>query len=156
MRTPLLATVLSLSFGSSLLAQAATPVWKEGFAMGTVEYFVDDGKGNSLVIDCPMDEERHIFGYAHVQGKDYSSGNELSDGNQTFSLIIDGETFSNPFETDCRVCGDIFRHSFWPALRKAKKLQLRVDGHLINLPVRNLSQLLKPLDHPDNQCRSAW
>lgn len=136
----------------SNVAFAGTYEWTKGFAMGTTEYLVDDNNGVSLVISCPM-ADGVTSAYAHVQDKDYDS-NQIDSGG--FYLIIDGEHFKNPFFTGCRVCDDIFKNRFWPALRKANRLQLSVEGRIINLPVKNLSKVIKPYNHPDNPCGSAW
>jgi hypothetical protein len=40
-------------------------------------------------------------------------------------------------------------------LRKANRLQLTAKGRTINLPSKNIGQVLKPVDSPDNSCRSG-
>lgn len=125
--------------------------WSSGWAMGTSEYAVDDGNGNELVIACPDDEDRYISASAAIQGRAFSSESEHG-----FNVIVDGKTFSNPFNTDCRACSDIFTHEFWQALRNANRLQLSTQGKIINLPTRNLKAVLPALEAKDNSCRAAW
>ena len=152
-RIPLITATLILTLSANLYA--GTYEWTEGYGMGVTEYLVDDGNENSLVISCPPDSEEGISAYAHIQGKDYSS-KDIDSPNGSFDVIVDGKEFSNPFYTNCHACGDIFRSTFWPALRNANRLQVSVEGKIFNLPVRNLKKLLKPLDHPENTCTSAW
>lgn len=135
----------------STQAWAGSGEWTSGWAMGTSEYAVDDGNGNELIIACPNDENRYISASAAIKGRGYTSESE-----QGFDVIIDGKTFSNPFNTECRVCSDIFRHEFWQALRDANRLQLSAQGQVINLSTRNIKVALPALEDEDNSCRAAW
>ena len=132
-------------------AYADSGVWSSGWAMGTSEYAVDDGNGNELVIACPNDEARYISARATIQGHGYSSESE-----QGFDVIVDGKSFSNPFNTDCRACSNIFKHEFWQALRNASRLQLSAQGRTINLPTSNLKAVLPALDAEESSCQAAW
>ncbi|QLF94883.1 hypothetical protein HW090_17515 [Pseudomonas sp. ABC1] len=140
-----------LGFLIVVTAQAGTYEWTSGWAMGTTEYLVDDGNGNELNISCPDDEDRYISAFATIQGKRYSS-----DEGAGFDVIVDGELYSNPFNTDCRVCADIFKHAFWEDLYRANRLQITADGQTVNLPVKNIGNVLLPLNDPYNSCRVAW
>lgn len=133
-------------------AQAGTYEWTSGWGMGTSEHLVDDGNSNDLNISCPdYEEDGHVRAYATINGKQYSSNDQPG-----FDVIVDGKTYSNPFFTGCRACGDIFRNEFWEALRKANRLQLSAEGHTINLPTKNIDKVLKPINSPENSCQSEW
>ena len=116
--------------------------WTSGWGMGTSEYAVDDGNNNALLISCPS--EGYVSAEATIQSQ------------PGFDVIVDGVTFSNPFYTDCRVCADIFKAQFWEAFRKANRLQLSVDGQVVNLPTTKLHDVTQPLDDPANGCYAAW
>jgi hypothetical protein len=131
------------------VAFAGTYEWTSGWGMGVSEHLVDDGNSNSLNISCP-DEEGAVAAYATINGVDYSS-----DGEPSFDVIVDGEVYSNPFYTDCHVCGANFP-GFWEALRKANNLKLSAGGKTVVLPTKNIAQVLKPLASKENSCRSAW
>lgn len=132
-------------------ASAGTNTWTTGWAMGTSEYAVDDGNGNELVIACSDEEERYVSASTTVNGKVYSSEDA-----QGFDVIVDGKSFSNPFNTDCRACSSIFSNEFWGALRTANRLQISAQGKLINLPTQNLKTVLPAQDDQNNSCRAAW
>lgn len=130
---------------------AGTYEWSSGWGMGVSEHIVDDGNGNELNISCPDNEEDgHVRAYATISGKQYSS--EEGSG---FDVIVDGETYSNPFFTDCRVCGANFP-GFWESLRNANNLKLAAGGQTVNLSTKNISSVLQPLGSPENSCSSAW
>ncbi|HCE9893660.1 TPA: hypothetical protein NH521_001234 [Pseudomonas aeruginosa] len=131
-------------------AVAGTYEWTTGYAQGVQEHLVDDGNGNELNISCPDDDESGVSAYATISGKQYSSND---DGG--FDVIVDGTAYSNPFFTDCHVCGNNFP-GFWAALRKANNLQLSAEGRTVKLPTKNLSKVLQPLNSKKNLCRSAW
>lgn len=145
----LLTAILGCTVAGTSLA--GTYEWTSGFTQGVTENMVDDGNGNDLNISCPSDESESLSAYATIAGKAYASTSD-SGG---FDVIVDGELYSNPFYTDCNVCNENFP-SFWEALLKANKLQLSADGKTVNLPTKNLKQVLRPLNHKDNACRSTW
>ncbi|MEN1415844.1 hypothetical protein AAIG96_28650 [Pseudomonas aeruginosa] len=124
--------------------------WTTGYAQGVEEHLVDDGNGNELNISCPDDSESAVSAYATIAGRQYSSNDDIG-----FDVIVDGTTYSNPFFTDCHVCGANFP-GFWAALRKANNLQVSAEGKTVKLPTKNLSQVLLPLNSKKNLCRSAW
>jgi hypothetical protein len=138
-----------LSSVTANIVLAGTYEWTSGFTQGVNENMVDDGNGNDLNISCPDDEDQGVSAYATIAGKAYAS----TDGG--FDVIVDGEQYSNPFYTDCNVCDQNFP-SFWHALRSANKLQISAGGKTVNLPTKNLKQVLLPLDHKNNLCRSNW
>ena len=70
-------------------------------------------------------------------------------------VSVESATYSNPFFTDCRVCGANFP-GFWEALRKANNLKLAAGGQTINLPTKNISSVLQPPGSSENSCHSAW
>ncbi|HEP9385827.1 TPA: hypothetical protein VDV57_001521 [Pseudomonas aeruginosa] len=129
---------------------AGTYEWTSAYTQGVEEHLVDDGNGNELNISCPDDDERPVTAYASITGKQYSS--DKGDG---FDVIVDGTTYSNPFFTDCHVCGANFS-GFWAALRKANNLQISAEGKIVKLPTKNLKKVLLPLNSKENLCRSAW
>ncbi|TRO25850.1 hypothetical protein EQ826_12530 [Ectopseudomonas mendocina] len=132
-------------------AQAGTYEWTSGWGMGVSEHLVDDGNGNELNISCPdYEEDGYVRAYATIGGRQYSSEDDSG-----FDVIVDGVTYSNPFFTDCRVCGANFP-DFWEALREANHLKLSAGGQIITLPTRNIANVLRPLGSPENSCRSAW
>lgn len=132
-------------------AYADTNEWTSGWGMGVSEHLVDDGNGNELNISCPdYEEDGYVRAYAKIGGRQYSS-----DEGNGFDVIVDGETYSNPFFTDCRACGANFS-GFWEALRKANNLKLAAGGQTVNLPTRNITSVLQPLGSPENSCNSAW
>ncbi|AYW72324.1 hypothetical protein N0002_07080 [Pseudomonas aeruginosa] len=128
---------------------AGTYEWTSAYTQGVEEHLVDDGNGNELNISCP-DDERPVTAYASITGKQYSS--DKGDG---FDVIVDGTTYSNPFFTDCHVCGANFP-GFWAALRKANNLQISAEGKTVKLPTKNLKKVLLPYSNKQNICRSAW
>tara|TARA_R110001592_G_scaffold199938_4_gene448582 strand:+ start:138 stop:593 length:456 start_codon:yes stop_codon:yes gene_type:complete len=149
-RKPLaLALALALACLITTPSFAGTFEWTSGWGMGTSEYAVDDGNKNALLISCPS--EGYVSAEATIQGERYDSESQPG-----FDLIVDGVTFSNPFYTDCRVCADIFKAQFWEAFRKANRLQLSVDGQVVNLPTTKLQDVTQPLDDPANGCYAAW
>lgn len=148
-RTLICAALATMMSGA---VSAGTYEWTSGWGMGVSEHLVDDGNGNELNISCPDDEAQgYVSAYATIAGKQYSSSDEPG-----FDVIVDGKTYSNPFYTGCRACGDIFRNEFWAALRNANRLQLSAEGRTINLPTKNIGQVLRPLERPENNCRSEW
>lgn len=52
-------------------ASAATYEWRSGFAQGTVEYHIDDGNGNSLLISCPGGQPLPVSAKMTTRGLDY-------------------------------------------------------------------------------------
>jgi len=148
-RTLICAALAALMSGT---AAAGTYEWTSGWGMGVSEHLVDDGNGNELNISCPdYEEQGYVSAYATINGKQYSSNDEPG-----FDVIVDGVSYSNPFYTGCRVCSEIFRGEFWEALRQANRLQLSAGGSTINLPTKNIGQVLKPLDSSENSCRPEW
>lgn len=136
-------------------ANAGTYEWTSGWGMGVSEHMVDDGNGNELNISCPnYEEDGAVRAYATIAGKQYSSQDGAISEDRGFDVIVDGEHYSNPFFTDCRVCGANFP-AFWQALRQANRLQLVGGGQTINLPTKNIAAVLAPLDSPENSCSSA-
>lgn len=133
----------------ALPSVAGTYEWTTSFAMGVTQYQVDDGNNIDLWVACPTD--RGISAGLTVDGTHISS--EQQPG---FDLLVDGELYSNPFFTNCRVCDANFRQAFWDAFRQANKLKAVVGDRVINLPTTNLSELLAPFDDPANPCQSAW
>jgi len=132
-------------------AMAGTYEWTSGWGMGISEHLVDDGNGNELNISCPdYEEDGYIRAYASIAGRQYGS-----DEGNGFDVIVDGETYSNPFYTDCRVCAANFP-AFWEALRKANNLMISAEGQVVRLPTKNIAAVLHPLGSPENSCRSAW
>lgn len=144
-------TALVLGWMTAPAAWAGTYEWTSGWGQGQSEYSVDDGNSNDLLITCPdYQEDGPISALATINGQSYYSKTDTG-----FDVIVDGQTYSNPFFTECRVCGDNFRNGFWSALRKANRLQLTAGGQTVNLPTKNIA-LLKSLDDPENTCRSGW
>ncbi|OHC29807.1 MAG: hypothetical protein A2Y50_01330 [Pseudomonadales bacterium RIFCSPLOWO2_12_59_9] len=139
-----------LTWMAATAANAGTNTWTSGWGMGVSEFLVDDGKGSSLNISCPDDEQGYVSGYATIGEKQYSSAEGAG-----FDVIVDGKTYSNPLFTDCHACGAGFPE-FWKALRKADRLELAADGNVVHLPTKNIAGVLKPLLDPKNTCRSAW
>lgn len=129
---------------------AGTYEWTSGYAQGIAEHMVDDGNGNELNISCPDDDESSVMAYATIADKQYSS-----DNNSGFDVVVDGIRYSNPFFTDCHVCGANFP-SFWDALRNANNLQISAEGKTVKLPTKNLKKVLFSLNSKQNICRSAW
>jgi len=147
-KTAIALTVAGLLSAGSVLA--SSPEWVSGWGMGITEYSVNDGRGNELYISCPDDEYEHVKAYATVNGNTKNSEDQPG-----FTVIVDGEVYDNPFFTDCRVCAANFEH-FWGAFIKARELQIKVDGKTADLPTKNISKVVLPLNHPENSCTSAW
>lgn len=145
---------LALVIGSMVANSvwAGTYEWTKGWAQGVTEHMVSDGNGNELNVSCSNDEETPITAYATIAGAQYAS----DDNRGGFDVIVDGKIYSNPFYTDCNVCSNIFRNSFWEDLRKANNLQVSAGGKTINLPTKNIKKTLLPLNHKENSCHSAW
>lgn len=136
---------------ASATAQAGQYEWTAGWGMGVSEYAVNDGNANELVIACPdSPEQGAIRASASINGRMYYSGE-----NAGFDVLVDGERFTDPFNTECRVCADIFL-DFWPSLRAANRLQLSADGVVVNLPTKKIRNVLPALEDAQNTCRTAW
>lgn len=126
--------------------------WTGGWGMGVTEYSTSDGNNNALYIACP-DYDDAVSAIATIEGQEYYS-DQLA-GGAGFDVIVDGETFSNPFFTDCRVCGANFP-AFWQAFRQANNLYVVADGVQSKLPTAQLASVVAPLDSDENTCRAAW
>ena len=131
-----------------LAALAGTYEWSSGYAQGTVEYHVDDGNGNSLLISCPEGHARSVSAGMTTRGFNYSSPKDTIE----VSFVIDGVQFDDPFDTSCNACENNFVYSFWPALLKANNLFVHADGYEVRFPTKGLSDVLLPLNDPDNAC----
>ncbi|WP_010628953.1 hypothetical protein [Halomonas sp. KM-1] len=141
--------VVAVTLGLTIAAApAAAFEWKSGWGQGVSEYSVSDGNQNELYIACP-NYDGYVTAYAVIQGVEFSSEG------QGFDVIVDGERYSNPFNTECRVCADIF-HGFWEELRRANRLRIAADGLEANLPVRGASEALPALDDPAFSCHTEW
>lgn len=141
---------LALAWALTNTAWAGTYEWTSGWGQGVAEYQADDGNDNALTISCPDHEDGYISAYADIAGKAYSSDQEGG-----FDVIVDGIHYSNPFFTDCRACAANFP-GFWDALRKANNLQINAEGKTVKLPTKNIGQILRPLEHPENSCTASW
>lgn len=150
MKKTSITAALLISLITAASALAGTYKWTSGWGMGVSEYLVDDGNGNELNISCPDDEERYIRAYATIAGKKYDSHSEAR-----FDVIVDGEHYSNPFYTECRVCSANFK-VFWSALRNANNLFISADGKTVRLPVQDIKENLPPLDNHESTCRYGW
>lgn len=139
------ACAMLISAGPSI----AGPSWTAGWGMGVAEYAVEDADGNALLISCP--EEDYISAEAVIRGDTYRS--EADSG---FDVIVDGVRYSNPFFTDCRVCGDIFRSEFWDAFRTAKSIQVVGKRGSFDLPTAGLREATRSLSDVANSCHPAW
>lgn len=80
---------------------------------------------------------------------------QILSGGKGFDVIIDGEVYNNPFDTECRVCGDLFL-GFWQALRQANNLYISAGGVRSRLSTNNIESVIVTLDSPQNSCVSAW
>lgn len=121
--------------------------WKSGWGQGTTEYFAEDGNGNKLYIACP-DSEGAVSAIATIGGVWFSSDEEK------FDVIVDGETYNNPFQTDCRVCANNFE-PFWAALRKANNIRVSAAGKSAVIPTNNIGKVLPAFSSKENSCRAA-
>ncbi|GAB7527924.1 hypothetical protein PS3A_03300 [Pseudomonas sp. 3A(2025)] len=135
------------------MSHASSKVWESGWGQGVTEFSVGDEKANSLFFSCNADdEEKTVSASATINGKPFDSHGE----NGGFDVVVDGVEFSNPFNVDCRVCAGWFE-PFWKALRKANKIEIRANGQSAQIPVKGLSQLLKPYKSAENPCvANAW
>ena len=89
-------------------------------------------------------------GYATINGKQYSSDDQPS-----FDVIVDGRPAAPPSLLAAALAGTSSVASSGGALRKANRLQLTAKGRTTNLLSKNIGQVLKPVDSPDNSCRSG-
>ena len=121
--------------------------WKSGWGQGTTEYSAEDGNGNKLYIACP-DSEGAVSAIATIGGTMFSSVDEK------FDVVIDGETYSNPFQTDCRVCANNFE-PFWVALRKANNIKISASGKSAVIPTKNIGKILPAFSSKENSRRVA-
>ena len=138
-------------------ASAATYEWSSGFAQGTVEYHIDDGNGNSLLISCPGGQPLPVSAKMTTRGLDYHSPKDTREqGMIEMSFIIDGVQFDDPFNTGCNACESNFINAFWPALLKANNLYVHVDGYEVRFTTQGLREVLEPLDTPDNMCLTEF
>lgn len=135
----------------SALSHAAPNVWKSGFGQGKTEFFVGDEQTNYLNFACGADEDPPIAASATINGKPFYS----NDDEGGFDVIVDGVEYENPFNVDCRVCASNFE-TFWKALRKAGKIEIKSAGQSAQIPVKGLSQLLKPYKSDQNPCVASF
>lgn len=136
-----------------LLTSAATYEWSSGYGQGTMEYHVDDGNGNSLLISCPGDQPRPVSATMTTRGFDYHSPKDIQQqGMIEMSFVIDGVQFDDPFNTSCNACENNFTHAFWPALLKANNLYVHADGYEVRFTTKGLREELPSLDDPENMC----
>ncbi len=136
-----------------LIVSAATYEWSGGFSQGTMEYHVDDGNGNSLLISCPGGQPRPASATMTTHGLDYHSPKDTQQqGMIEMSFIIDGVRFDDPFNTSCTACENNFTYAFWPALLKANNLYVHADGYEVRFTTQGLREELPSLDDPHNMC----
>lgn len=141
-----------LLISSSAISHASPTVWQSGFGQGKTEFFVGDEQTNYLNFACDADDETTVSASATIGGKEFYS----HDDNGGFDVVVDGVEFSNPFNVDCRVCASWFE-PFWKAMKKAKTIELRAHGQAGKIPVKGLSQLMKPYKSDANPCvANAW
>lgn len=124
--------------------------WKSGWGQGVTEYSSEDGNGNSLYIACPNDEKA-VSAIASINGIQYESGSPTGG----FTVIVDGEEFSDPFNTDCRVCANNFP-IFWEKLRKANNIKISANNSTAIIPTRDIEKTIPAFDSTDNSCRVAF
>lgn len=128
--------------------------WKSGWGQGVSEYSVNDGNGNGLYIACPNDgegEEGAVSATASIGGTDFYS----KDSSQQFDVVVDGETYSNPFGTSSRAGANNFPY-FWAALRKANNISVVAKDKSARIPVNGITKVLLSLESKENPCRVAW
>jgi len=128
--------------------------WKSGWGQGISEYSAEDGNGNMLYIACP-DSEGAVSAIATIGGA------QLSSEEEGFDVVIDDEThYNNPFQTDCRFCGNNFERlnnfeRFWTALRKANNIRISASEKSAVIPTKNIGKILPAFSSKENSCRVA-
>lgn len=108
-------------------------------------YAVDGGNGNSLTVTC-SGTDGSLLAVASIAGKKFSSDNTDID------VILDGDKYSDPFNTHCSACTTGFPF-FWNALREAKALTISVSGNAANLPTKNIRKVLPALQAGQSLCK---
>ncbi len=143
----------------ALMSLLAFPVlagnheWTSGWGMGVSEFHVSDGSGNEILISCPNEiEDGYVSATVILFGERY--GSDLSAQSQ-FDVVVDGKLYLNPFYTDCRVCGEIFR-DFWEDFRNAGTLDIIAGDRKVSFPVNGLKSSLPSLNSVENPCKSSW
>lgn len=121
--------------------------WGTGWGQGVTEYSAEDGNGNRLYIGCSS--ERAVSAIATIGGEDFYSDDT------GFDMVVDGETYSNPFQTDCRACSDNFPY-FWAALRKANNIKVSAAGKSAVIPSNGIGNVLPEFSSPDNACQLGF
>ena len=110
-------------------AIAADGRWTEGFGQGNLEYFIDS-QGMRLYIGCPTNE-------GSADESSSVSLSRISDDAKAkqFTMVVDGVTYSGPFETGSRV-GDNNFISLLKGLRKSDAVET-VGGKALTFPKSN-------------------
>ena len=130
-----------------LSAIAGNQEWTQAASQGGTAYSVGDGKGNSLNISC-SGADGSLLAAASIEGKMFSSNDADID------VIVDGDTYRDPFNTHCSACTTGFPF-FWNALREAKALNISASGKTASLPTKNIRKTLPPLKPKQSLCKST-
>ncbi|KAF0867436.1 hypothetical protein [Pseudomonas sp. LD120] len=145
----MLLPALLLPLCTHALAFGEIGQWSSGWGQGVSEYQATSARGATLYIACS--EDRAVSMTLTVGGVDYGTY-----GQKGFSLIIDGQEISSPYETASRVGQNNFGYA-WERLRKASKLLAKTDdGQVVELPTKGSAKTLPALGSPTNSCMTEW
>lgn len=91
--------------------------WKSSYQMGVMEYFIDDGKGNKILLSCPDEKLGNIIATINSKYPNPKLGEKLT-------FFIDGQSMGdNHKNEDCRACASAFI-DFYEKLRNAKSISV--------------------------------
>ncbi|MGY4025942.1 hypothetical protein ACW5WQ_08245 [Aeromonas rivuli] len=122
--------------------------WSSGWGQGTTEYVAVVDEQNQLYIAC--NDIRKVSMTAMVSGKGYGDA-----GSPGFAIIVDGQRFDEPYETESRVGENNF-FSLWDKMRSAKTIAIATaDGQELALPTLEAATVLPATQSTDFGCL-AW
>lgn len=122
--------------------------WSKGWGQGTTEYAAVVDEQNQLYIAC--NDMRKVSMTATVNGKQYGSYTK-----QGFTIVIDGQHFDEPYETESQVGESNFFY-LWDKLRSAKTIAISTaDGQQLALPTQDATSVLPATQSADFGCL-AW
>lgn len=123
-------------------------LWSKNFSQATTEYYYKDDSA-SLAIFCP--EGASVSATFESNGQVFESTDEL----KNFNMEIDGEVFTNPFNTECRVCADIFVE-FWKSFAQSKEAYVVIENKKIPIMTRDTKAIFFDDTGKLESCNTGW
>lgn len=148
MKTLFIISTVAMLCSNTAMAYGEAGRWSSGWGQGTSEYTAVVNEQNNLYIAC--NDTRKVAMTATVKGKVYGS-----DANQAFAIIINGERFDTPYETESEA-GESSFHYMWDKLRDAKTITIETaDAQQLVLPTQDVASALPATKTTEFDCL-AW